>query len=88
MNCGHCGSAVNPGYTVCTGCGAKYRGSQGKVIFGAILVFLFAVPTLTSLFSIGRPHGIVLLVAAALPVVLGGLLLKSGLTKRWYRYNA
>jgi hypothetical protein len=48
MLCGHCGTAINPGFTTCPACGAVYRrrigwltdlsGFMGTVLFAAGLL--------------------------------------------------
>ena len=35
--CGHCGTALPQGYTVCASCGASYRRRGSGIFFGIIL---------------------------------------------------
>lgn len=40
MQCGHCGSQVNPGFFVCIGCGAH---AQKKASLGAFFLVFFGI---------------------------------------------
>jgi hypothetical protein len=86
--CGHCGNSVPKGYTVCRGCGANYRGNP-KTLSRGIILLIFVIWISSHIIS--RSHGsdiitgiLSSLVLIAVPV----LLIRNGLRKKWYRFNA
>lgn len=76
MNCGHCGKEANPGYTVCSGCGAHYRADGRTIVFGllsgVIGLLSFKESVLGGLFFIA----------------IAVYLVKTGTQCKWYRHNA
>ena len=74
--CGHCGSEVQAGFKVCSGCGAHYRGNTKSIVWGVIFI-------LGGLIAVADGYWIGLLVIA-----LGGVGIWFGFKKQWYRYNA
>lgn len=86
--CGHCGHSVPAGYTVCSGCGAHYRRSMKALIWGALLLLI--VPGI-SLDIIKRSHGsdiLTSIIGCLILMAVPALLLRHGLKKKWYRFNA
>lgn len=88
MLCGHCGTKINEGFTVCPSCGAAYRrspkaiqaGLWGVLIFGTLLgVVLFSGATVRGNGDWAIAIGIVGCFAASL------YSLSRGSKKRWYR---
>lgn len=75
MKCGHCGSEVNDGFKVCSGCGAHYR-SNFKVFFGGIFLVFIG-------FSVVPDY----LIAGLIAIGIGGLYAYQGGRRKWYRYN-
>lgn len=80
--CGHCGTEVQSGFTVCKACGANYRGNHnlinggiGLVAFG-VFIFLIAGDRLMALVLTG-------------PICLLGALaiIRGASVKHWYRKN-
>lgn len=88
--CGHCGSEVKEGFTVCTGCGANLRRSLWPIIIGGLAVvfgvamLLDALLALTSNFSWALRNGGI----GGVLVLVGYLIFRSGWEKQWYRRNA
>jgi uncharacterized protein (DUF983 family) len=84
--CGHCGTAINPGFRTCPACGATYRKRTGALIqilqyagAGAVLVGLLGVGSQT---DPGRWQACAII--GAIAVVLA-LFLRWRSPARWYR---
>lgn len=75
--CGHCGTEVRPGYTVCAACGANYR-RRGSGIFVAII---FGIATANAV-TLGE-WGPALILALILV-----FLVRRQRQFAWYRRNA
>lgn len=77
MICGHCGSEVKSGFTVCASCGANLRRNFGLWTLGLSLFLLLS-------------GGIAVEANIASAIFLWGLaafVLYRGWQKRWYRRN-
>ena len=88
MKCGHCGTLVEDGYTVCPACGANYRGHTGRKIFGSLLIafgLLFLIASIDIINSIDE--FIILVLLSVIFLALGGATFKWGCKKQWYRRN-
>ena len=88
MKCGHCGTLVEDGYTVCPACGANYRGHTGRKIVGFLFV-AFGLFFLKVSFDIGAKLSelTILILLSAFIIFLGGAIFKWGCKKKWYRIN-
>ena len=75
--CGHCGTSVRPGYTVCSACGANYRRRGLGIFIPAILAFALA-----NAVSAGRWD-----VALVCGILLAWMIRRSR-QFLWYRRNA
>ena len=88
MVCGHCGTAINQGFSTCPACGAVYRRRSGLwpsfvTVVGGALIAGAAVQYVN-----GRPgdQGIAFVVGfAGLLIVWLGLTLKRWTPFQWYR---
>lgn len=76
MACGHCGSEVKAGFTVCSGCGAHYRMNR-RMIGPSIFIGLVGLVLL-----VDQPLAGIL----ALGVAAAGFYF--GTQKKWFRHNA
>lgn len=83
MKCGHCGTEVNDGFTVCTGCGARYKSSAKRVVFGAavLLSMLLIAPVLLKNINGGSVGAVIIIVGGAVVLIVGGF------RAQWYRYG-
>lgn len=84
MQCGHCGSHVEDGFTVCKGCGANLRRRNGRIILGAILL-IFGLPFCFQ--ALGQANWSMAF-GGIFWAAIGALLIRSGMTKVWFRRNA
>lgn len=77
MICGHCGSEVKSGFTVCASCGANLRRNLGLWTIGlsALMFFTGAVAYEANVFS------------ALIAWAIAAFVLYRGWQKRWYRRN-
>lgn len=75
--CGHCGTEVSGGYTVCAACGANYR-RKGRGLYIGILLGVLGVQALVT----GEWEGAVVLLG------VGFLLIRHARQRAWYRRNA
>ena len=82
MQCGHCGTNVPEGFTVCTGCGAHYRANYKAFLPGV----MFAVGPFLWLGSQRSIEGWMLYTALA-AFVFGIFMLRQSIKKAWYRQN-
>ncbi len=92
MNCGHCGTQVPDGFTVCRGCGAHYRGSTKLIGIGGLAILIGVIALFTAFSDRAAGERIetffVSLVIAAPCIGLGFLIVKWGMRPKWYRHNA
>lgn len=88
MKCGHCGSEIEDGYTVCKSCGANLRNRPKRVLIGFIIC-LFSVPlVIDTATRLSEPHAPELLGASVIWLLIGVFVIRSGMKKQWFRYNA
>ncbi len=92
MNCGHCGTQVPDGFTVCRGCGANYRGNPKLIGLGGLAI-AFGLLALCFPFSAQaegqRLEAVGAALVMAVPAIgLGLLIVKWGMRPKWYRHNA
>lgn len=82
MKCGHCGSEVEDGFTVCTGCGANYRPNYAAFSFGLLIAG-------SAVASLMIPHGNwKSAIGALVGIVIGGFFMSMIRHKGWYRQNS
>ncbi len=75
--CGHCGTEVKPGYSVCAACGANYRRRGRGLYIGIVLGLLAFHATVTGEYAAG--------------IICGGaafLLIRYSRQHDWFRRNA
>lgn len=77
LSCGHCGTAVRQGYTVCASCGANYR-RRGSGFFVATI---FGIATAN---AVAAAEWSVAIILAAVLVYL----VRRQRQHLWYRRNA
>lgn len=84
MICGHCGSEVKDGFTVCASCGANLRRNFGVWTLGLAFILTLAGADALSRIS---DNVIGAILGAALGWGLAVFVLYRGWQKRWYRRN-
>ena len=92
--CGHCGTEVRGGYTVCPGCGAVYTRRVGRAVRGIVCVvvgFPAAVLALVYLvsgytYSSGSELGGMAVLLVGIALVYAGIKhFRDGWRKAWWR---
>ncbi len=83
MQCGHCGTEVPNGFSVCSGCGAHYRHNFAAFGSGA-LILAFGLGTLL----VGRDIPTSGYWICTGLMVIGVIRLLQVRHKAWYRHNA
>lgn len=88
MKCGHCGSEVEEGYTVCKSCGANLRNQPRRMIVGIIVCLFSGAYAIDVLGRLSEPNAPQVLGASVVMFVFGVLWFRSGRKKHWFRNNA
>lgn len=89
--CGHCGTEVRGGYTVCPGCGAVYARRVGRAVRGVVCVVIGGLAALFGLLEMffgARSYeftNVAILLGGILAVYMGRKHFRDGWTKAWWR---
>lgn len=94
MSCPFCGTTINPGAIVCTGCQAEYRrGGIGAFFRGVVLFVIGTMPVLLVFDKIEKGHKSpsihIILMSIMCILMLATLIVpfKWALRKSWYRQS-
>lgn len=86
--CGHCGTEVKNGFTVCASCGANHRLDKPVLVVGIVCIILGILAFFASTLALSFKEGILIALVGIPLIAWGALNVKWGLRKKWYRYNA